>query len=300
MASIVSVLDSKKSHIGAHVVFGVVAVVYGLAIYYILPLAMLAFNFALILQIFIAILIGLLYGLALLAFNLQSTMERIMVYLFLFLERKSMRQMIFKNLTAHKMRNKMTAIIFSLAIGFIIFLVVMYRLQMKSVELMKLQKAGAYFRMYDSKRGLHSFPLLMDTVLERHRENITAFGYVTSPFVDDGGYGVSEAKGHDAAKSAEMDLQIAAVTPSVFDALIPDFVDLNFKTDSALSLGEQLYSKRGSQSGATGHHVLDELTYDPSDFKQFLLLKLKPFGPATRSRLFRRRVMWSANNIPAF
>jgi hypothetical protein len=40
-----------------------------------------------------------------------------------------MRRLVLKNLTAHKMRNKMTSLIFSLAIGFIVFLIVSYKLQ---------------------------------------------------------------------------------------------------------------------------------------------------------------------------
>lgn len=131
-ASNIKVLDTSKRQMGAYIVFGIVGVVYGCGIYYFLPLAMLSFNFALILQIFFAILVGMLYGLSLLAFNLERFMEIIFVYLFLFWEKSSMRQMIFKNLTAHKMRNKMTSIIFSISIGFIIFLVVMYKLQITS------------------------------------------------------------------------------------------------------------------------------------------------------------------------
>ena len=46
--------------------------------------------------------------------------------------------MVTKNLEAHKMRNKMTSIIYSIALGFIIFLIVSYNLQMKTVELMAL------------------------------------------------------------------------------------------------------------------------------------------------------------------
>ena len=121
---------------GSYIVFGVIGVTYGLGIYYFLPLAMLSFNFALILEIFFAILIGMLYGLSLLAFNLQRFMEIFLTYIFLFWEKSSMRQMIFKNLTAHKLRNKMTSIIFSISIGFVIFLVVIYKLQIMSTELL--------------------------------------------------------------------------------------------------------------------------------------------------------------------
>jgi len=49
-----------------------------------------------------------------------------------------MKNMVVKNLSAHRMRNKMTSIIYSIALGFIIFLIVSYNLQMKSVELTDL------------------------------------------------------------------------------------------------------------------------------------------------------------------
>lgn len=128
----IEILDTEKTNMGSYIVFGVVAVTYGLSIYYFLPLAMLSFNFALVLQIFFMILVGMLFGLSLLAFNLQRFLEIILCYLFLFWEKSSMRQMVLKNLTAHKMRNKMTSIIYSIALGFIIFLVVSYNLQIKS------------------------------------------------------------------------------------------------------------------------------------------------------------------------
>ena len=43
-----------------------------------------------------------------------------------------MKLMVLKNLTAHKVRNKMTSIIYSIALGFIIFLIVSYNLQIKA------------------------------------------------------------------------------------------------------------------------------------------------------------------------
>ena len=65
----VKILDKNKQSMGSYIVFGVIAVAYGLSIYYFLPLAMLSFNFALILEIFFLILVGMLFGLSLLAFN---------------------------------------------------------------------------------------------------------------------------------------------------------------------------------------------------------------------------------------
>lgn len=146
-AMYVEILDPKTQNMGSYIVFGTVAVIYGFSIYYFLPLAMLSFNFALILNIFFFILISMLFGLSLLAFNLQRFIEILLTYVFLIFEKSSMRQMVLKNLTAHKMRNKMTSIIYSIALGFIIFLIVSYNLQIKSTQLQELQRKGSYFQL---------------------------------------------------------------------------------------------------------------------------------------------------------
>lgn len=52
------------------VIFGVIAVIYGLSIFYYLPISILELNFKLILSIFFFILLGMLLGLTLLASNL--------------------------------------------------------------------------------------------------------------------------------------------------------------------------------------------------------------------------------------
>ena len=134
----VEILDPKKADKSGMIVFGIIAVIYGMCIYYFLPLSMLSFNFKLILEIFFAILLGMLFGLSLLAFNLQRFIEMIFTYVFLFWEKKSMKSMIIKNLAAHKARNKMTSIIYSIALGFIIFLIVSYNMQIKTIELQEL------------------------------------------------------------------------------------------------------------------------------------------------------------------
>ena len=138
-------MDSSKADLGSYVTFGTIAVIYGLSIYYFLPLAMLSFNLALVLRIFFFILIGMLCGLSLLAFNLQRFLELFLTYAFLFFEKASMKQMVSKNLQAHRARNKMTSIIYSIALGSIIFVIVSFNLQIKSTQQFKLADRGTYF-----------------------------------------------------------------------------------------------------------------------------------------------------------
>ena len=69
-AVMVGIIDPKKTNLTTYVVFGLVSVLYGMSIYYFLPLSMLSFNFSMVLKIFIFILVGMGVCLTLLAFNL--------------------------------------------------------------------------------------------------------------------------------------------------------------------------------------------------------------------------------------
>ena len=148
-------------------IFGIITVVYGLAIYYFLPLSMLSLNFKLILRIFFMILLGMLFGLTLLSFNLQRLLEIALTHTLLFFEQSSMRMLVLKNLTAHKLRNKMTSIIFSLAIGFIVFLIVSYNLQIKSSSLLNLKKQGTYLVLSTNTDNAIS-PTIFDPIIRRY------------------------------------------------------------------------------------------------------------------------------------
>ena len=97
---------------------------FGLSVYYALPIALLSANLSLLLFIFFFILLGMIMGLTLLAANFQGVCEMAVTYVFLFWESKMMRTLVLKNLSTHKDRNSLTAIIFSLTLGCIIFLIV--------------------------------------------------------------------------------------------------------------------------------------------------------------------------------
>lgn len=173
------ILDKSKQNYSTYIVFGLVSVAYGLAIYYFLPLSMLSMNFKLILRIFFLILLGMLFGLTLLSFNLQRALEIVLTHVLLCYEKPSMKLMVLKNLTAHKLRNKMTSIIFSLALGFIVFLIVSYNLQIRSSSLINLKRRGAYITLSSANDYTVLNPAIMDPILRRHQDKIKSFAYVT-------------------------------------------------------------------------------------------------------------------------
>lgn len=85
------------------------------------------------------------------------------------------------------------------------------------------------------------------------------------------------------------------VQPNIFDVMIQDFISINQQTDSDLSISEQLYSKRGLQSGATGEYVVDSANYDLTDKSQYLLVTTKPSGYSVTNKFFKKRVIWTTN-----
>ena len=105
-----------------YLLFGSVAVVFGAVIYYGLPVSMLQLNIGMILVIFFMILMGLLLGLVLITVNLQGAIELVLLYVLLFWETKAMKTMLQKNMKAHRRKNMLTAIIYALTLGCIVFL----------------------------------------------------------------------------------------------------------------------------------------------------------------------------------
>ena len=66
---------------------GGLASLFGVTIYYVLPLAVITLNLGLMLEIFFVILLGMILGLTLIAFNVQRMVKMFLIYTLLFFER---------------------------------------------------------------------------------------------------------------------------------------------------------------------------------------------------------------------
>ena len=131
---LIEVVDMKAKKVIPYLLFGSLAVIFGIIIYYGLPLAMLLLNFGLILTIFFMILMGLLLGLVLFSVNLQSALEHALLHILLFWEKKSIKILVAQNIMAHKKKNQLTAIIYALTLGCIIFLLTSATLQIETIN----------------------------------------------------------------------------------------------------------------------------------------------------------------------
>lgn len=105
-------------------VFGLIAVVSGVFLFYFFPKSIVNLNLRLMFNIFFMLLIGMIIGWAMIALNLQRALELVIVYTLILWEKKSMKLLITKNLSAHRESNQLTSLIYSLTLGCIIFVVV--------------------------------------------------------------------------------------------------------------------------------------------------------------------------------
>lgn len=120
--SMVEVSDVGKRNVVPYLVFGCFSVIYGILILVYLPEALLNNDLGMLLTIFFMILLGMIFGLALFATNISPLFENLCVHLLLCWEKKSMKQLILKNMTVHRPNNKQTTIIYSLTVGAIIYM----------------------------------------------------------------------------------------------------------------------------------------------------------------------------------
>ena len=181
---LISFIDKSTMNIVPYLLYGSIAVLFGVAIYLGLPLAMLQLNLGLILTIFFMILMGLLLGLVLVSVNLQGIVEFFLMHLLLFWETKAMKTLLRKNMQAHKRKNRLTAIIYALTLGCIIFLLTSANLQVITInELSTIGGSDIVLTGLPVEANSTSSSGLLrasmfDGVLFDYRDSIKSFGYM--------------------------------------------------------------------------------------------------------------------------
>ena len=87
---------------------------------------------------------------------------------------------------------------------------------------------------------------MFDPILKKHADNIETFSYMTTTLNNDQHYDIRSAQASDNSRINKVAINIEAGQPTLFDALLDDFLDVDWHDRSALSYSEQLYSPKGS------------------------------------------------------
>jgi hypothetical protein len=125
-------------------VFGISASLFGFTIYYVFPFSLLTGQLVITMYVLVFLLIGMLFGLVLLSGNLQQVLQRALVFVCFFWDHPSIRSLLHKNLVGHRITNQKTTIMYSLSLGFIIFLSVSYSLQAQTFLFQQQKSSGAF------------------------------------------------------------------------------------------------------------------------------------------------------------
>jgi len=231
-ATFVNIVNKKQANYLPMVLFGAAITLYGVTIYYTLPLALMSMNLSLVSQVIIFILVGLLFALVLLAFNIQPMMERFLSKVFLCFEIKSMRLMAVKNLSAHRNRNQMTALIYSLALGFLMFLSISCRMQIEVSTAEKLKIHASYFNVKTLDK--HYFDIFKtEQVLKHHSDLIEEFSWVTAKMHEFEGTQVSTTYFNDMVAYPHQTVEVHGLQPNYFKTAISDYtVEHHSKLDA--------------------------------------------------------------------
>ena len=94
-----------------------------------------------------------------------------------------MRSLIRMNLMAHRQRNKLTSLIYSLTLGSIIFLLVSATLQLKLLQSAGVLQGSDLTLLGGSPNDLSNMWLFAkdaDPILIKHKDSIKDFAYITS------------------------------------------------------------------------------------------------------------------------
>eukprot|EP01132_Coremiostelium_polycephalum_P001224 gene1224-1547_t len=288
-------------------IIGLLMASFGFGIYYIFPLSLLSFNLALMLNMFFMLLIAMLLGLVMLSLNVEHILERITVFIFLFWEKKAITSIVLKNLVAHKLRNRKTAIMYAISLGFIIFVNVSYSMQQSSMNYDIQQKYGAYLRI-NTQKSVGFSPResrIIDQFLSSYKPQIVSYSYISINYPHLSSTWQSSQisnLGHIYSDNTFM----YAASPNIFNTAISGFLkvskvasDPNFVNTGDESVATQIYSQASAKKIIIGSVYSDIIGASLSQ-KIILQTKLQLGNEPANKTLYVVTPMAMMDSAPAF
>lgn len=252
-------------------VVGGVLTVFGFFITYLLPLALVSLNLALLFNIFMGILLGMLGGMVVLALNLQPILESLLIWVMfhtiLFAENKAIPNTIKKNLVAHRLRNRKTAIAYATSLGFVIFLAVALSVEIRTLQDRQYRKQGSMIRLRSWEFDGHGDPVGIQPMarLEAWASThplIEDFGWV-SYHLDDLSLSRAPVKISNLGRYLKDTSKVYAASPNIFELVKPGFFTPALEDPSSpFSIEEQLYTPKGFRGILLGELYKTRLALD--------------------------------------
>eukprot|EP00727_Mastigamoeba_balamuthi_P014759 m51a1_g9909 hypothetical protein (1044) ;mRNA; r:99120-103292 len=252
------------------ILIGILLSAFGFGVYYVFPISLLTFNFALLLNLFFVLLIAMLLGFVLLSLNIEHLLQQLLGYLFFFWDRAAILQVLLKNLVAHRIRNRKTTIMYAVSLSFIIFMYVTYAVQNATFEYQTKSSYGTAIRVTASGINGDSNPNVIANVAQlenflRNDSRVEGFAWATVPLGLVTNYTLYATNiGHVFSN----EVVLRGVSPNFFDITYSGFLKYGPKIRDDYFLedhktGDFLYSKAGSAGPFIGTLLSDNLKVGP-------------------------------------
>uniref|UniRef100_A0A0G4G8H5 ABC3 transporter permease C-terminal domain-containing protein n=1 Tax=Chromera velia CCMP2878 TaxID=1169474 RepID=A0A0G4G8H5_9ALVE len=238
---------------------GLLLAVLGFGVYYLVPFALISMNLSLILWVFMVVLMGLIVGLVMLSLNLSQLAERAVVFCTLWWERPVVRRLVLMSLSAHRMRNRKTAIMYNLSLAVVIFLFTFLSIETQISLSRSLRNMGGRIGVSSINGGPPGFGLL-----SRELRAMKTEGFVKEwTWISEAMGGSSGAKVSNIGQLKTLTVALRALPPKFFDATLADeFLRVEKKAWASgfdSSLMDHLYGVRGSQESLMSASYSPEL-----------------------------------------
>ena len=248
-------------------IVGVFLAAFGIGVVVVFPTSLISLNIELLLGLFFVLIILMLVGLVLLSLNIECLLYKFLALIFFFWDKLAVRKILFKNLVAHRLRNRKTTVMYSVSMSFVIFMFVAYSTMMKSFSYEIEQAYGTDIGVSVSGEDANNTPYSI-----RIAAQLEAYA-AASPVVE--GYAWKTLSLSDVTKStyvaqntgryADEVLHVYGISPDFFDVTNKRY--LNFAArdkpeapaGEGISVSEQLYSDQGSKGFMLGAYYRDSL-----------------------------------------
>lgn len=139
----IEIISLEKKELYNFIILGLITFLYGASIYFFLPLSLISVNFSMLGGIFLWILFGILLGFVLLSINIENILQKFLTKILLFFTNNYTKSLIIKNLTAHRIKNRKTSIMYSLSIRVFIMISVGLDLIIQSSQKDIIMESGS-------------------------------------------------------------------------------------------------------------------------------------------------------------
>ena len=138
-----------------------------------------------------------------------------------------------------------------------------------------------------------------DPIMKKHENLIHSFAYITPEIKNVMKYSkTTTIKATNVARTYEKEIKVYGVMPSMFDATEEEYTVMSTQDQhpSNLSLGEQLYSARGSQGVGTGMYIASRCSASPSIMDSYLIIQTFLKGKTEEkltNKYYKKRITFS-------